>query len=138
MKVYVITSGEYSSYEIQAVALDEKEARVKCAALNGDEDRRYSQCRIEEYDTEDFKLPTDKAINLKFHIHVRVNSGEIIEIIEFSDYVPTTEEVNMECYDYYGQAVECIAVLPDGTTEDEAKKIMLDRIAEFKAKKAGI
>ena len=135
MKVYVITSGEYSSYEIQAVALDEKEARVKCAALNGDENRRYSQCRIEEYDTEDFKLPTDKTINLKFHIDVRVKSGEIIE---FKGFVPTTEEVNMECYDYYGQAVECIAVLPADTTNEQAKKIMLDRIAEFKAKKAGI
>lgn len=38
MKVYVITSGEYSDYGIRAVALSREKAELICAMLNSEKD----------------------------------------------------------------------------------------------------
>lgn len=51
MKVYVITSGEYSDYYINAVALTRENAEQICAMLNSPK-RHYSDvATIKEYDT---------------------------------------------------------------------------------------
>lgn len=55
MKVYVITSGEYSDYGIRAVALSREKAELICAMLNSTE-RYYSDVvTIEEYDTDEIQ-----------------------------------------------------------------------------------
>ena len=135
MKVYVISSGEFSEYHIAAVALEEKEARMKCAVLNNDSDDDYYE--IEEYDTDEVKVSTNADINLRFFLHVRKSSGNVIA---FTDGYMTTEQtgINVE-YDYYNkEIIRCRAILPYGTTKEKARKIMLDRIAKFKAEQAGI
>lgn len=55
MKVYVITSGEYSDYGIQAVTLNREKAELICAINN--RNIRYSEDRskIEEYDTDEIQ-----------------------------------------------------------------------------------
>lgn len=133
MKVYVITSGEYSDYHIDAIALDKNEAVEKCATLNalvrGDD-----YCYIEEYDTEDMKISMDGKTNMLFRIRVLKNGGWE----EFKDGTPVVEQESIKTKYYGSKYIICRAVLPADTTNEQAKKIMLDRIAEFKAKKAGI
>lgn len=52
MKVYVITSGEYSDYGICAVTLDKKQAELLKERYSG----KWDEARIEEYDTDDYKI----------------------------------------------------------------------------------
>lgn len=52
MKVYVITSGEYSDYQINAVTLDKKQALLLKAKYSDD----WDEACIEEYDTDDYKI----------------------------------------------------------------------------------
>ena len=51
MKVYVITIGEYSDYNICGVAIDETEAEQMREYFSG----KYAEARIEEYDTDVMK-----------------------------------------------------------------------------------
>lgn len=67
MKVYVITSGEYSDYGILAVATDYDEAVRKMIKFSP----TYGGARIEEYDTEDdayrgHDAPKDKAFDVRY------------------------------------------------------------------------
>lgn len=135
MKVYLITTGEYSDYYVAAVAVNEKEAREKCASLNGERAENGGICEyynIEVYDTEDMKVQVN-GINLIFEMIVYQGSDDI----KWLDVaIVTTEDLKVETeYGRRKRYIKCRAVLPDGTTEDEAKKIMLDNIAKFKAEK---
>lgn len=51
MKVFVVTSGEYSDYRIEAVFLNLREAEKYCASVN--KGRPDWDLQIETYDTED-------------------------------------------------------------------------------------
>lgn len=51
MKIYVVTSGEYSDYHIDAVFLDKQKALQYCAANGICED-----VSIEEWETHDDKI----------------------------------------------------------------------------------
>ncbi len=133
MKVYVITSGCYSSYHINAVSLDKREAEEMCATLNDDMFlNNYSE--IEEYDTDEIKVNTNNAIKTRFYMAVDKNTG--FQIYFQSGFL-VTKDVNEISVTADG-SIEIIATLPRETTDEEAKKIMLDRIAEFKAKRANI
>ena len=72
MKVYIITSGEYSDYSIDAVTLDKEEAERMVNV--------FPQESIEEYDTDDFpKLITnDPCWICEYNLPTRNMSGEII------------------------------------------------------------
>ena len=64
MKVYVITSGEYSDYGIQTVALSREKAELICATLNSPK-RDYSDAAtIEEYDTDEIQCGVNEDIGL--------------------------------------------------------------------------
>ena len=81
MKVYVITSGEYSEYHIDAVALDEEEAKKKCAVFNSTKSEYDDMCQIEEYDTDDVQVSENVITNLRFRLVVYENTGEIINFL---------------------------------------------------------
>lgn len=82
MKIYIVTSGEYSGYGIDAVFTDEEHA-WKYASL--DDDRR-----IEEYDADtenvDGKLPSYITIVFDFNNHciysMRIEHAKITDRIE--------------------------------------------------------
>lgn len=137
MKVYIITSGCYSDYSIDAVSLDRGEAEKICATLNNN--RCMDEfCEIEEYDTEDIKIDTKNEIKTRFRMIVGYKDTEI-EMFECPH--PVTADVNEISVERYGDGadrIEIIATLPRGMTEDRAKKIMFDRIAKFKSERAGI
>lgn len=52
MKVYVLTSGEYSCYHILGVLLDEEQAKIAAEVMS---DRR-NDVEVETYDTDDLKF----------------------------------------------------------------------------------
>lgn len=140
MKVYVITSGCYSDYRIQAVALDKEQAEKIAATINNS--RHYSDdfCEIEKYDTEDIKIDAKCEVKMRFHMTVNYrNTKEAF----FECGYPVTEDVNEisveKCEKCGGDSeIKITATLPKEITEEKAKKIMFDRIAEFKAQRAGI
>lgn len=57
MTIYLVTSGEYSEYGVDAVFLDKEKAMLYCAAHNVKE--TDDPCWIEEYDTYDDDINAD-------------------------------------------------------------------------------
>lgn len=139
MKVYVITRGEYSDYGICAVSLDKDDAERKCATLNRNV-RCGEYCEIEEYDTDDMTVDTAEEVKKKFEMSVDGKTGEITW---FSELYLTFEDYNSvgfyKEYDFISDKhIEVVATLPTSTTEEQAKKIMIDRVEKFKAERAGL
>lgn len=141
MTVYVITQGEYSGYSIRAVSLDKKDAERKCALLNRDA-RCGEYCEIEEYDTEDMVVDTTEEVKKRFRMIVCQNTGEIRWYEE--SYLTFDDEnriyfSKIDCFKCGSDKhISIVATLPTDTTEEQAKKIMLDRVAKFKAERAGL
>ena len=139
MKVFIITQGEYSDYSIRAVSLDKDDAKRKCAMLN--RNVRYGDyCEVEEYDTDDMTVDTAEEVKKKFEMSVDGKTGEITW---FSELYLTLEDYNSvgfyKEYDFVSDKhIKVVAALPTSTTEEQAKKIMLDRVAKFKAERAGL
>lgn len=136
MKVYVITSGKYSDYHIDAISLDKDEAYRICATLNNNRPADM-YCDVEEYDTEGVKVISQDEIKKRFEMCVEYKSGEERW---FDEEGLVTENVNNISVKRYAGSdkIEINATLPRETTEDKARKIMFDRIAKFKAERAGI
>lgn len=139
MKVYVITQGGYSDYSIRAVSLDKDDAERKCAILNRNV-RNGDYCEIEEYDTDDMVVETTEEVKRKFEMSVDARTGEVTW---FSGLYLTFDNDNRvyfyKKYDFVSdKRIEAVATLPSDTTEEQAKKIMLDRVAKFKAERAGL
>lgn len=136
MKVFIITQGEYSDYGIRAVSLDKDDAERKCALLNRNE--RYGEyCEIEEYDTEDMVVETNEEVKKKFYMSMKCDEDKVMW---FEESYLTFEDENRAwltkgCCE---NIVRCIATLPSNTTEEQAKKIMFDRVPKFKAERAGL
>lgn len=137
MKVFIITQGEYSDYSIRAVSLDKGDAERKCALLNRNV-RCGEYCEIEEYDTEDMVVDTSEEVKRRFEMSVSAITGEITW---FSELYLTFDNDNRvyfyKEYDFVSdKLIKVVATLPTSITEEQAKKIMLDRVAQFKAERA--
>ena len=139
MEVFIIAQGEYSDYAIRAVSLDKDDAERKCALLNSNV-RCNEYCEVEEYDTDDMAVDTVEEVKKKFEMSVDGKTGEITW---FSELYLTFEDYNSvgfyKEYDFISDKhIKVVATLPTSTTEERAKKIMLDRVAKFKAERAGL
>ena len=64
MKVYVITSGEYSDYCIRTVALSREKAEQICAMLNSEKRYYCDVATIEEYDTDELQCDANEDVGL--------------------------------------------------------------------------
>lgn len=141
MKVFIITQGEYSDYSIRAVSLDKGDAERKCALLNRNV-RCGEYCKIEEYDTEDMVAYIAEEVKKRFEMSVCQNTGEIRWYEE--SYLTFDDENKIyssktDCFKCGSdKCISIVATLPANTTEEQAKKIMLDRVTKFKAERAGL
>lgn len=120
-KVYVITKGDYSDYHICAVTLDKERAK-KLAAMYGS---RWYEARIEEY-----VLDEEKKLH-KYGVTF--------------DLQGAFKRFCADEYDIYDEGLiddynsdETIIVWVKTKDEDHAIKIAQDKLAEYKAKKAGV
>lgn len=136
MKVYLITSGKYSDYHVDAVSLNEQEADRICATLNNNRPLDMF-CEVEEYDTDDIKVITQEEIKTRFRMCVECKDGEERWFDEMGIVSENFNDISVKRYGG-SDKIEITATLPRETTEDKARKIMLDRIAEFKAQRANI
>lgn len=138
MKVYVITSGEYSDYHIVAVETDYEVAKRIVAQLNT-EGKQWEN-RIEEHETGKYEIYGNTAVKRLYRMEVDFKSGEIIYFSE--PYIVAHEENDIEISKevLYGKTVHIhiTATFPVSYEKSKVKKIMLDRIAKFKAEKMGI
>lgn len=141
MKVYVITQGEYSDYGIRSVSLDKDDAERKCALLNRDA-RCGEYCEMEEYDTEDMVVDTDEEVKKKFEMSIHEKTGDIVCFSEICLIIGGENKVSRtngaKCFGGIEWYIVVTATLPKDTTEEQAKKIMLDRVVKFKAERAGL
>lgn len=136
MKVFIITQGEYSDYGIRAVSLDKDDAERKCALLNRNV-RCGEYCEIEEYDTEDMVVETNEEVKRRFELTVYQETMESVWPMESRLTFENINKIQNSVYKAEG-CIDIISTLPKDTTEEQAKKIMLDRVAKFKAERAGL
>lgn len=136
MKVYVITSGEYSDYCIQAVTLSREKAEQICAMLNSRSRYLCDIAIIEEYDTDDIECES-------------VGDAEMCYMAEF-DY-KTLENVYW-AEPFYSFARDEIkrgmlnrrskilvsATFPKDMPLEQVRKTMCDRVAKWKAEREGL
>lgn len=130
MKVYVITRGSYSNYEVLGVTLDEKKADIIAKALS----TKYDRADVEVYDTDKFEL---------------IKEGDrlfrIICVVRTHEYTISDDEVYMMYSDdigivetRYWHNDKCLVVIVAAKDKDHAFKIGVDKINEYIAKEKGI
>lgn len=131
MKVYIVTSGEYSDYFIEGVFTDRDKARVYCALRNHDiHCLAYSfddgeAARIEEYES-------DKGFDILQIDNNRLGTIYYFMGDDISEKIPAYRE------DVEKLRLNEHAVWVEGENEEKAKKIYFDRRAKKKAESEGL
>lgn len=147
MKVYLITCGEYSEYQVCGILIDKEKAERFCAEWNsswyfngGDVDidlvRVSSEpFRVEECETDDDQMEMQNEVKRIFGMRQCNGFKE-----DFARGGLVSTDVNQCSAKQYeqGEYIEVIATLPKDISDEKAKKIMYDRIAKFKAERAGV
>lgn len=131
MKVYLIVSGLFSDHRVDYVKLNREEAEKVCAVMNEEvsEDCYY----IEEHDTDDINVDTDievkKAYMVSDHYGIRIDKP-----------IYTVSDINkLERYNINGEEwISGTATFPKSISDENAHRIIQDRVAKFKAEKEGI
>lgn len=116
--VYIVTSGEYSNYRIRGVYLDKEAAQARADLLN--RGGRFIEAEVEEWPSDgngdDHYLFWAYASNWEIQWREYDSGGYLEPVVEESDY-----SVSVKSNDF-----------------DRGLKTMHDKIAEFKAREAGI
>lgn len=132
MKVYVITKGAYSGYHICAVATDKKKAEILRKAFSDSRDK----AEIETYETDQFITEIENGFKLYDCV---LKDGEDLLISRYPydlDYMTDSDfRVKRFSKGWYAPGY---GIKVWGKDEDHARKIAADKIAEYKARKAGI
>ena len=139
MKVYIISSGKYSDYTIDAVTLDKEEAERMVNV--------FPEERIQTYDTDDFPkiLTNDPYWICEYNLPTRNIDGEIIynesiEIYQEDYYYPyDLKELNKVINKTtFNESLYGFRMYIQAKDKDHAAKIFYDKVAEWKAEQKGI
>ena len=126
-KIYIVTSGEYSDYGIEAVFTDKYEAEKYCATENLS---RWSDCRVEEYEVYTCKCESREKMLYEFVIWENaIDTSRCRKVVWASPEYRNSVEWNYRYYAY---------VYIDKDDPELAFKIAKDMIAKEKADKSGI
>lgn len=129
MKIYIITHGEYSDYQIDTVFSNRAAAEKFCAIHNNTGDRYGYPYEIEEYEMDEVKIEGDIKVYYKYRFEI-YSSGKIVctDITYVTTYTPPkiTEYANTE---------QTISITLEEDNEEKAKKIACDELAKHKAEK---
>ena len=136
MKVYVITSGEYSDYCIQTVALSREKAEQICAMMNSQK-RYYSDAAIiEEYDTDDIVCDSAEDVVLCYTAEF---SYKTLECLYWSEpFYSFPRNKIKKRHGRNGFEIHITATFSKDVTKDKVRKIMKDRVAKWKAEREGL
>lgn len=134
MTAYVLTIGEYSDYRILGVTLDEATAK-QFAEIH--------QCEIETFETDKIKEWSTKSV---WHVDYRSRfDGKAVckfvyayqeEEIDYSDEV--LNELQVSNFMRKGFGDERFYMYAVAKTKEQAIKIFTDKVAEYKAREAGL
>lgn len=124
MIVYVVTTRIGDSRKIEAVFDEHKQAAYYCAVKND------GDVFIEEWDTDAIKFTGSKELLCRWGADFDQN-GSVLDL--WSAY--TLEERHTCSEEVDGSTYVC-ETLAYGTPEEEAKRILRDRFAEYRSRKA--
>lgn len=82
-------------------------------------------------------VDTNEEVKRRFELTVYRETMETVWAIESHLTFENINKIQNSVYKADG-CIDIIATLPKFTTEEQAKKIMLDRVAKFKAERAGL
>lgn len=122
MKLYAVTNGEYSDYHIVTLQADKKKAKRIAAVLSA----RGDEYDVEEYESDDWE--TDPRPVWMVSVYGDVIKGE-------AALTEGTREAWEKGFFFRKNLRFCKV---KARTADEAMKIVADKIAEEKAKEAGL
>lgn len=133
MKVYVITSGEYSDYCILTVALSREKSEQICAMLNSQKRYYSDEAIIEEYDTDEIQCETNEDVGLYYDAAFDYRT---LENIYWCDpfYSFGRNEIG-KSLTHDGRMILISATFPKDMPQEKVRKIMCDRVAKWKAEK---
>lgn len=137
MKVYVITSGEYSDYKIETVTLDRDKAEQICATINERliESKLYGDtASIEEYNTDEYEIDSDWAVGNLYALNAKYSK---ISKHHISRPILTFMRKDIT-FERNGDDVHVEATYPLDMDYEKVKKIMRDELAKWKAEQEGL
>lgn len=122
MKVYIVTTGEYSSYSIEAVFTDEKQAELFCAVHSKD----YWIYDYEVWETDETRIDASVPVMNRWFASVR-KDGTVAYMRKYKTIANSGDDIidYTSCY-------HIIVTLDESINENQAKKIILDKLAAFK------
>lgn len=149
MKVYLVTSGEYSDYHVDQVFLDEDKAKHWVAAqIDNAGDRYHEEYYIDEVETADESIDCALKINYLYEIKVRVSFTDsltpeyrIPETIPNSEYTHRSPEISIKTGRDFGERYFLITLIRDKPFEENDfglflyKKTVTDQINKYIASK---
>ena len=136
MKVYVITSGEYSDYYINAVALTRENAEQICAMLNSPKSHYSDVATIKEYDTDEIQCGVNEDVGLCYEAKFNYKTLENIYWGE-PFYSFARNEIKRGLLDHRYEIL-IAATFPKDMPQEKARKIMKDRVVKWKAEREGL
>lgn len=120
-KVYILTSGEYSDYTIEAVKLDKDQAETL--------ERIHPDWGVEQYDTDDIKI----LEKYRYYVSVR-DDGSLYANIPYFEH-PNTPLNHPRYCEAHGWRQGWWEVFVEAKDAEHAKKIGVDLIAKEKYRK---
>ena len=133
MKVYVITSGEYSDYCVNTVALTREKAEQICAMLNGSNGYRSDTAMFEEYDTDEIQCESNEDVEFCYEA---MFDYKTLRNVYWSEpfYSFASNEINRMPASN-ADPIVISATFPKDMPQEKVRKIMYDRVAKWKAEK---
>ena len=140
MKVYIVTSGSYSDYHIDAVTLDKDQAERLAQAVT---DYGWDEGHVTVWDTDDFKI-IDDGMKLYYVMIFLNETGCDISRISIQETSPISSLTHQSlAFIDHSKFDESngggnIQFGVRARDEEHAKKIAYDKFAEWKAQKEGL
>lgn len=134
MKVYVVTSGCYSEWHIDAVCDNEEKAQKICDLIDADDEPA-----VNEWDTDIYDI-IDDGTNL-YDITIDPTDNKIIIVYSWKLHDPVFNVVVKDSgayWDHSNADIPNIIFRVRARDEEHARKIALDRYYNWKAVKEGV
>lgn len=140
MEIYVVTSGEYSDYHIDAVFTDISKAEMYCAVHNGDSSMYHygHEYRVEAYKSADNDIEDAVGVHYKFTVYdesAELPEGMEYDIVFEMSLKNANRVVNKHCF---GRPIIYAEIYLTENDPDLAFKIGKDMIAKYKAEQEGL
>lgn len=129
MNVYIVTSGCYSDYTIDAVFTDKKKAEMYCA-MHPSNDQE-----IEEWETEDASITSNKPVYKRWIAKIYNHDGSVYFFDDGYCFSRAFSVTDVPRHYYERPHRKIVMTTSTGKTNEQAKKIMFDKLAAWNYKK---